>query len=121
MHQLVARTLHLVIGEIRAIQADACKNGFTWRPLWPMIVFSRPKCWMGPREVDSQKTEGYWRSHQLPMGDMSHPGKVQILETWMKSYKPEELPVAGMPLARRRWGARWAPPLRSGVVPCRTP
>jgi xylulose-5-phosphate/fructose-6-phosphate phosphoketolase len=91
MHQLLARTLDLVIGDIKAIQADARKNGFTRRPLWPMIVFRSPKGWTGPKEVDGQKTEGYWRSHQVPMADMSHPGHVQILETWMKSYKPEEL------------------------------
>src|SRR6266849_4554691 len=91
MHQLLARTLDLVIGEIKAIQADARKNGFSKRPLWHMIVFRSPKGWTGPKEVDGQKTEGYWRSHQVPMADMSHPGHVQILETWMKSYKQEEL------------------------------
>src|SRR5271165_274584 len=91
MHQLLARTLDLVIGEIKTIQADARQNGFSERPLWPMIVFRSPKGWTGPKEVDGQKTEGYWRSHQVPMGDMSKPGHVQILETWMKSYKPEEL------------------------------
>jgi xylulose-5-phosphate/fructose-6-phosphate phosphoketolase len=32
MHQLLARTLDLVIGEIKAIQADARENGFTNRP-----------------------------------------------------------------------------------------
>src|SRR5262249_15961657 len=47
--------------------------------------------WTGPKEVDGQRTEGYWRSHQVPMGDMSHPGHVKLLESWMKSYKPEEL------------------------------
>jgi xylulose-5-phosphate/fructose-6-phosphate phosphoketolase len=91
MHQLLARTLDLVIGEIKAIQADARTNGFTKRPLWPMIVFRSPKGWTGPKEVDGLRTEGYWRSHQVPMADMSKPGHVQILETWMKSYKPEEL------------------------------
>src|SRR5260370_24184003 len=91
MPQRLARTLVLVIGEIKAIQADARKGGFTSRPLWPMIVFRSPKGWTGPKEVDGQKTEGYWRSHQVPMADMAHPGHVQILETWMKSYKPEEL------------------------------
>ena len=74
MHQLLAGTLDRVIGEIKAIQADARKNGFTKRPLWPMIVFRSPKGWTGPKEVDGQKTEGYWRSHQVPMGDMSHRG-----------------------------------------------
>src|SRR5262245_44108798 len=91
MHQLLARTLDVVIGEIKAIQADARKNGFSKRPLWPMIVFRSPKGWTGPKEVDGQKTEGSWRSHQVPMADMAKPGHVQILETWMKSYKPEEL------------------------------
>jgi len=81
MHQLLAHTLDLVIGEIKAIQADARKNGFTRRPLWPMIVFRSPKGWTGPKEVDGQKTEGYWRSHQVPMADMAKPGHVQILET----------------------------------------
>jgi xylulose-5-phosphate/fructose-6-phosphate phosphoketolase len=91
MHQLMARTLDLVIGEIETIQADARGKGFSKRPLWPMIVFRSPKGWSGPKEVDGQKTEGYWRSHQVPMGDMDKPGHVQVLETWMKSYKPEEL------------------------------
>ncbi|HWU40535.1 MAG TPA: phosphoketolase family protein, partial [Candidatus Acidoferrum sp.] len=91
MHQLLARTLDIVIGEIKAIQGDARRNGFTKRPLWPMIVFRSPKGWTGPKEVDGQKTEGHWRSHQVPMSDMAKPGHVQVLETWMKSYKPEEL------------------------------
>jgi xylulose-5-phosphate/fructose-6-phosphate phosphoketolase len=91
MHQLLAQTLDVVIGEIQAIQADARKNGFRKRPRWPMIVFRSPKGWTGPKEVDGLKTEGYWRSHQVPMADMAKPDHVQILETWMKSYLPEEL------------------------------
>jgi xylulose-5-phosphate/fructose-6-phosphate phosphoketolase len=91
MHQQLAHTLDIVIAEIKAIQVEARKGGFKSRPLWPMIVFRSPKGWTGPKEVDGQKTEGYWRSHQVPMGDMSKPSHVQILETWMKSYKPEEL------------------------------
>ena len=91
MHQLLAQTLDEVISEIKEIQVDARKNGFTQRPLWPMIVLRSPKGWTGPKEVDGQKTEDYWRSHQVPMADMAHPGHVQVLETWMKSYKPEEL------------------------------
>src|SRR5215467_2862259 len=91
MHQLLAQTLDHVIGEIKAIQDDARQNGFTRRPMWPMIVFRSPKGWTGPKEVDGQKTEGYWRSHQVPMADMAKPGHVQVLETWMKSYQPEEL------------------------------
>ncbi|HEV3255475.1 MAG TPA: phosphoketolase family protein, partial [Gemmataceae bacterium] len=91
MHQLLARALDTVVGEIKEIQGDARKNGFKERPLWPMIVLRSPKGWTGPKEVDGQKTEGYWRSHQVPITDMSHPGHVQLLEKWLKSYKPDEL------------------------------
>ena len=101
MHQLLAATLDTVIAEIKTIQADARTppspppgrggQGGVQRPRWPMIVLRSPKGWTGPKEVDGQKTEGYWRSHQVPMADMSHPGHVKILEDWMKSYKPEEL------------------------------
>ena len=61
------------------------------RPAWPMIVFRTPKGWTCPAEIDGKKCEDYWRSHQVPMGDMDKPEHIKILEQWMKSYKPEEL------------------------------
>jgi xylulose-5-phosphate/fructose-6-phosphate phosphoketolase len=91
MHRLMADTLDRVVGEIRRIQRDAREHGFTERPRWPMIVLRSPKGWTGPQVVDGKPTEGSWRSHQVPMGDMSHPGHVKILETWLKSYRPQEL------------------------------
>ena len=92
MHELMAATLDTVIGEIQRIQADARRNGFTERPRWPMIVLRTPKGWTCPKEIDGKRTEGYWRSHQVPMGEMhENPGHVRILEEWMKSYRPEEL------------------------------
>ena len=56
-----------------------------------MIVFRTPKGWTCPPEIDGKKCEDYWRSHQVPMGDMDKPEHIKILEQWMKSYKPEEL------------------------------
>lgn len=91
MHQAMAAALDQVIAEIKQIQNDARANGFTKRPQWPMIILRSPKGWTGPKEVDGQKTEDYWRSHQVPMGDMAHAGHVKILQDWLKSYKPEEL------------------------------
>ncbi|MDL1898672.1 phosphoketolase family protein, partial [Anaerolineae bacterium CFX7] len=91
VHQQLAATLDQVIAEIKQIQNDARTNGFTKRPRWPMIILKTPKGWTGPKEVDGQKTEDYWRSHQVPMGDMAHAGHVKILEDWLKSYKPAEL------------------------------
>jgi xylulose-5-phosphate/fructose-6-phosphate phosphoketolase len=56
-----------------------------------MIVLRTPKGWTCPKEIDGKRTEDYWRAHQVPMGDMDKPEHVKILESWMKSYKPEEL------------------------------
>ena len=56
-----------------------------------MIVFRTPKGWTCPPEIDGKKCEDYWRSHQVPMGDMDKPEHIRILEQWMKSYQPEEL------------------------------
>ena len=91
MHQLMAETLDTVVESIRHIQKDARANGFKKRPLWPMIILRSPKGWTGPKEVDGKQTEGTYRSHQVPMGDMSHPGHVKILEEWLESYRPREL------------------------------
>ncbi len=91
MHQLMAATLDTVVESIRQIQHDARSNGFRQRPLWPMIILRSPKGWTGPKEVDGKLTEGTYRSHQVPMGDMSHPGHVRILEEWLESYRPREL------------------------------
>ncbi len=71
MHQLMAETLDTVIAKIKAIQHDARTKGPTKRPRWPMIILRTPKGWTGPKEVDGQKTEDFWRSHQVPFGDMA--------------------------------------------------
>src|SRR5690348_17283550 len=91
MHRLMAETLDKVVTEIRQIQADARTKGFKGRPIWPMIVLRTPKGWTCPPEIDGKKCEDYWRSHQVPMGDMDKPEHVRILEHWMKSYRPEEV------------------------------
>ncbi|MGA8446093.1 MAG: phosphoketolase family protein [Roseiarcus sp.] len=91
MHELMAKTLEKVINDIRDIQHRARSKRFSKRPTWPMIVMRTPKGWTCPKTIDGKKTEGYWRSHQVPMGDMSSEEHVRILETWMKSYRPEEL------------------------------
>ncbi|MGB7440791.1 MAG: phosphoketolase family protein [Coleofasciculaceae cyanobacterium] len=92
MHQLMAKTLDQAIAEIKGIQQDARTNGYSERPRWPMIIMRTPKGWTGPKEVDGKKTEGYWRSHQVPLSELaSKPEHITLLEEWMKSYKPEEL------------------------------
>jgi xylulose-5-phosphate/fructose-6-phosphate phosphoketolase len=92
MHELMAETLDAVVTEIKRIQADARKNGFSKRPRWPMIVFDSPKGWTGPKVVDGQPVEGTFRAHQVPLSEpIQNPEHLKLLESWMRSYRPEEL------------------------------
>lgn len=92
MHQAMAATLDHCITEIHRIQAEARSSGIATRPRWPMIVMRSPKGWTGPSEVDGHKVEGFWRSHQVPIGGVpSNPDHLAQLEAWLRSYKPEEL------------------------------
>jgi xylulose-5-phosphate/fructose-6-phosphate phosphoketolase len=91
MHQLMAKTLEMVIGEIKEIQRQARAGGGNLLPQWPMIVLRTPKGWTGPKEVDGHKVEDSWRSHQVPFQVHENPAHLKRLEEWMRSYKPEEL------------------------------
>ena len=91
MHQLMATALDEAFSEIRAIQQAARSGGPAKRPPWPMIVLRSPQGWTGPKTVDGLKTEGSWRSHQVPIADMTKPGHLALLEDWMRSYRPDEL------------------------------
>src|SRR5688572_22153633 len=92
MHQKMAATLDEIVAEIRSIQENARISGAAKRPRWPMIVLRTPKGWTGPKEIGGHKVEGSWRSHQVPFSDVhGNPQNLKLLQTWMKSYKPEEL------------------------------
>jgi xylulose-5-phosphate/fructose-6-phosphate phosphoketolase len=92
LHGQMASTLDEIVEEIRRIQEAARKGGTTERPRWPMLILRTPKGWTGPKEVDGKRTEGSWRSHQVPLGELhKNPEHVRLLEQWMKSYRPEEL------------------------------
>jgi len=94
VHQALADTLEIVLEKIKAIQAaarSAPEGADLARPRWPMIVFRTPKGWTGPKEVDGKPVEGTWRAHQVPVDHMDEPGHLEILETWLKSYRAEQL------------------------------
>ena len=116
MHRLMAETLEKVIGQIGRIQRQARTEGFQHRPRWPMIVLDTPKGWTGPKVVDGLQVEGTFRAHQVPLSQpREQPEHLPMLETWMRSYRPEELFDSGgrlhgelaelAPRATRRIGA----------------
>ena len=92
MHQFMASTLEKAIEGILQIQSNARNKDDTTRPRWPMIVLKSPKGWTGPKVVDGLQVEGTFRAHQVPLlVDSDHPDHLKQLESWMKSYKAEEL------------------------------
>ena len=94
MHPLMASTLDRVVTDLDRIRGSARRKGAAkvTRPRWPMIVLRSPKGWTGPKVVDGKPVEGTFRSHQVPLaGVRQSPAHLKLLETWMKSYKPQEL------------------------------
>jgi xylulose-5-phosphate/fructose-6-phosphate phosphoketolase len=92
MHLAMAEALDTAIAMIQEIQQQARGEGSTTRARWPMIVLRSPKGWTGPKIVDGKKIEGTFRAHQVPLSSpATHPGHLQLLEDWLRSYRPEEL------------------------------
>ncbi len=92
MHQQMASTLFAVAGRIKEIQRMAREEGSSERPRWPALVLVTPKGWTCPKEVDGLPMEGTFRAHQVPLAHVrENPEHLKQLESWLKSYRPEEL------------------------------
>lgn len=98
MHEAMAEALEAAYQDIKAIQEAARAGSLTMPYYWPMVILRAPKGWSGPKEVDGKKIEDTFRAHQVPV-NMSKPEHVQMVEAWLKSYKPEELFTADGDLA----------------------
>jgi len=59
------------------------------RPRWPWWCCERPGL-DRTEEVDGQETEGSWRSHQVPISDMTKSHS-RCSTSGMRSYRPQEL------------------------------
>jgi len=92
MHQGLADALDQIVQEIQDIQHRARSQGNTERPRWPLLILRTPKGWTGPKEVDGKPVENTWRAHQVPVDDVrDNPEHLEILQAWLKSYRPETL------------------------------
>jgi xylulose-5-phosphate/fructose-6-phosphate phosphoketolase len=92
MHQAMAATVEKCVNDIREFREQARAQGLTIRPRYPMIVLRTPKGWSAPRQAGGHYLEGSWRAHQVPLAAVKkNPDQLQMLETWMRSMKPEEL------------------------------
>lgn len=93
VHQQLAAALDAAADRIHAIHEEARRSsGRPARPRWPALVLITPKGWTGPAQVDGHLTEGSWRSHQVPLADVrGNPARLQELDAWLRSYRPQEL------------------------------
>jgi len=88
----LATAFDAAMDEIADIQTRARSGRATVSPRWPMIVLRTPKGWTGPRSVDGLPIEGSFRSHQVPAEKArTDPAHLAIVESWLRSYRPEEL------------------------------
>ncbi len=88
VHQAMAQAMADCMDRIAAIKAADTEE----RAIWPMIVLRTPKGWTCPPVVDGEPVEGTFRAHQVPLpaarGNDRHR---EVLEQWLKSYRPQEL------------------------------
>lgn len=124
IHRRFAELFETVFDEICDIKAAAQTDDMT-RPFYPMIIFRTPKGWTCPKFIDGKKTEGSWRSHQVPLASARDTeAHFEVLKNWLESYKPEELfdengavkpeVTAFMPTGELRIGAN--PNANGGVI-----
>ena len=90
MHQNMAEALENAYQDVLQIQQKARAGLLEYPYYWPMIILRAPKGWTGPEEVDGKQIEDTFRAHQVPIS-MAKPEHVQLVESWMRSYHPEEL------------------------------
>jgi xylulose-5-phosphate/fructose-6-phosphate phosphoketolase len=93
VHQAMASALDVCMDAIDDIRERAGRGEVPpagWR--WPMIVLRTPKGWTCPPVVDGQRVEGTFRAHQVPLPNARADDRHrEVLEQWLRSYRPEEL------------------------------
>ena len=95
VHRALADTLDAcwsAIGDIQRSARSGTANLPDRAPRWPAIVLRTPKGWTGPKVVDGKPVEGTFRAHQVPLANVrKDPQQLAQLETWLRSYRAEEL------------------------------
>ncbi len=90
MHAKMAKAIDECVEGIKRIHDAARESGKASDIAWPMIILRTPKGWTGPKVVDDKQIEGSFRAHQIPI-NMQGENHLELLKSWLKSYKPDEL------------------------------
>ncbi|KAF5359300.1 hypothetical protein D9756_003216 [Leucocoprinus leucothites] len=89
----LAASLAWAIDEIHKIQHAARTGKPIVKPRWPVILLRTPKGMSAPsHDPEGEILVGSFHSHQVPLPKAKTDEKhLKSLQTWLKSYKPEEL------------------------------
>lgn len=88
MHNKMAFAMDRAIEDIAQIKKTA--STVQTQIKWPMIILKTPKGWTCPKNVDGKQIENSFRAHQVPI-PMSSPEHLELLQSWLESYHPEDL------------------------------
>jgi xylulose-5-phosphate/fructose-6-phosphate phosphoketolase len=98
LNQSLAATFDWALETIHSIQQVARQGQRIIPPRWPLIILRTPKGMTGIKEMDHLPIAGTWRAHQIPVTDpLTNPAHLQLIEEWLRSYRPDELFPAGKP------------------------
>lgn len=86
MHKLMMMALDKIILDIKKIK----ENDTSSKIYYPMLILRSKKGWTGPSVVNDKQIEGTFRAHQIPV-DKSISNHLEIIENWLRSYRPQEL------------------------------
>lgn len=86
MHEAMMKSLDKAVELIKDIQ----NSNTSHKIYYPMIILRSKKGWSGPKFVNGKNIEGTFRAHQIPV-DKTAPDYLNIITSWLKSYRPEEL------------------------------
>lgn len=90
-HELMANALDEVVEKIKNIKSNCKKAKKFTRPIYPMIILKSKKGWTCPKVLYKKEAEGTQRVHQVPVNFEKVKEDLDVLESWLKSYHPEEL------------------------------
>ncbi|PIN93087.1 phosphoketolase [Candidatus Pacearchaeota archaeon CG10_big_fil_rev_8_21_14_0_10_31_24] len=92
IYEKMADVIEKSYNKIKEIQKLARKGKKIIAPRFPMIILRTLKGWTGIKELNGQKMEGNFPSHQV-VGKKAKESKYErtAVENWFRSYKFEEL------------------------------
>ncbi len=97
VYEVMEETLEQCIASIRFTQHLSREGNRSKPPRWPIIILRTPKGWGSIKELNGEQLENNCLSHQVIAKEArTNEIEREALETWLRSYRFEELFVDGV-------------------------